>query len=46
MMQNGKGDPVTVNTQWTASIYDSSWFFDPKMALTAGRIIISNYPFG
>ncbi|HEV9035851.1 MAG TPA: glycoside hydrolase family 2 TIM barrel-domain containing protein, partial [Puia sp.] len=32
MMQNGKGDPVNVNTQWTASIYDSSWFFDPRMA--------------
>jgi hypothetical protein len=32
MMQNGKGDPVTINTQWTASIYDSSWFFDPRMA--------------
>lgn len=32
MMQNGKGDPVTVNTQWTGSIYDSSWFFDPRMA--------------
>ena len=32
MMQNGKGEPVTVNTQWTASIYDSSWFFDPRMA--------------
>ncbi|HXB96167.1 MAG TPA: glycoside hydrolase family 2 TIM barrel-domain containing protein, partial [Puia sp.] len=31
MMENGKGDPVTVNTRWTASIYDSSWFFDPKM---------------
>ncbi|HWB94152.1 MAG TPA: hypothetical protein VG605_20000 [Puia sp.] len=32
MMQNGKGDPVTAHTQWTASIYDSSWFFDPRMA--------------
>lgn len=32
MMQNGKGDPVTARTQWTASIYDSSWFFDPRMA--------------
>jgi len=32
MMQNGKGDPVTAQTQWTASIYDSSWFFDPRMA--------------
>ncbi|HVS97208.1 MAG TPA: hypothetical protein VHE54_12025 [Puia sp.] len=32
MMQNGKGDPVTAQTKWTASIYDSSWFFDPRMA--------------
>ncbi|GGB21408.1 sugar-binding domain-containing protein [Puia dinghuensis] len=32
MMQNGKGDPVTIDTKWTASIYDSSWFFDPRMA--------------
>jgi len=32
MLENGKGDDVTVNTQWTASIYDSSWFFDPRMA--------------
>jgi len=31
MMENGKGDAVTVNTMWTASIYDSSWFFDPRM---------------
>jgi hypothetical protein len=31
MMQNGKGDPVTANTSWTASIYDSSWFFDSRM---------------
>ncbi|MBS1663030.1 MAG: hypothetical protein JST68_18445, partial [Bacteroidetes bacterium] len=32
MLENGKGDDVTVNTQWTASIYDSSWFFEPRMA--------------
>jgi hypothetical protein len=31
MMENHKGDPVTARTQWTASIYDSSWFFDPRM---------------
>ena len=31
MMENDKGDEVTVNTKWTASIYDSSWFFDPRM---------------
>ncbi|HEY4110932.1 sugar-binding domain-containing protein [Puia sp.] len=32
MMQNGKGDRLSVDTKWTASIYDSSWFFDPRMA--------------
>ncbi|WP_431211128.1 hypothetical protein ACQ86N_35170 [Puia sp. P3] len=26
MAENGKGDEVTVDTKWTASIYDSSWF--------------------
>lgn len=31
MMENHKGDPVTAQTKWTASIYDSSWFFDPRM---------------
>ncbi|MBE6339684.1 MAG: beta-glucuronidase [Bacteroidales bacterium] len=31
MMQNGKGDPVTVNTQWVGSIYDSSYYFNPAM---------------
>jgi beta-galactosidase/beta-glucuronidase len=32
MMENHKGDRVTAQTRWTASIYDSSWFFDPRMA--------------
>lgn len=32
MVQNNKGYPVTIHTQWTASIYDSSWYFDPVMA--------------
>ena len=31
MLTNGKGDPVTVNTQWTGSLYDSSYFFNPYM---------------
>ena len=31
MAENGKGDDISVNTKWTASIYDSSWFFDPRM---------------
>jgi hypothetical protein len=32
MLENGKGDPVTLQTQWTGSIYDSSWYFNPRMA--------------
>ncbi|RYF59558.1 MAG: beta-glucuronidase, partial [Cytophagaceae bacterium] len=32
MLENDKGDKVTLNTQWTGSIYDSSWYFNPRMA--------------
>jgi hypothetical protein len=32
MVQNGKGYPVTLDTRWTGSIYDSSWYFNPRMA--------------
>src|SRR5687768_9871999 len=28
MLTNGKGDEVTIQTKWTGSIYDSSWFFN------------------
>ena len=31
MLTNGKGDPVTVRTQWTGSLYDSSFYFNPYM---------------
>ncbi len=31
MLTNGKGNPVTVNTQWTGSLYDSSFYFNPYM---------------
>ena len=31
MLTNGKGTPVSVNTQWTGSLYDSSYFFNPYM---------------
>ena len=31
MLTNGKGDPVNVNTQWTCSLYDSSYYFNPYM---------------
>ena len=31
MLTNGKGNPVSVNTQWTGSLYDSSFYFNPYM---------------
>ena len=31
MLTNGKGNAVTVNTHWTGSLYDSSYFFNPYM---------------
>ncbi|MBR1547307.1 MAG: beta-glucuronidase, partial [Prevotella sp.] len=32
MLTNGKGDLVSVKTQWTGSLYDSSFYFNPYMA--------------
>ena len=31
MLTNGKGEPVSVRTQWTGSLYDSSFYFNPYM---------------
>jgi len=31
MLTNGKGHPVGVNTPWTGSLYDSSYYFNPYM---------------
>ena len=31
MLTNGKGNTVTPKTQWTGSLYDSSFFFNPYM---------------
>ena len=31
MLTNNKGDAVNVNTQWTGSLYDSSYYFNPYM---------------
>lgn len=30
MTTNGKGNDITVNTPWTATVNDSSWFFKPE----------------
>ncbi|MGB3008050.1 MAG: sugar-binding domain-containing protein [Chitinophagaceae bacterium] len=32
MAENGKGDDITLQTKWTGSIYDSSFFFRPSLA--------------
>lgn len=32
MTERGKGDDVTLQTKWTGSLYDSSWYFNPRMA--------------
>lgn len=32
MAENGKGNDVSLNTQWTGQIVDSSWFHDEKYA--------------
>ena len=31
MLTNGKGDVVSTKTQWTGSLYDSSYYFNPYM---------------
>ncbi|MBQ0062548.1 MAG: beta-glucuronidase [Prevotella sp.] len=31
MLTAGKGDDISVTTQWTASLYDSSFYFNPYM---------------
>ncbi len=31
MLTNGKGNAVSVKTQWTGSLYDSSFYFNPYM---------------
>ena len=31
MLTNGKGIPVSTRTEWTSSLYDSSFFFNPFM---------------
>ncbi len=32
MTERGMGDDVTLQTKWTGSLYDSSWYFNPRMA--------------
>ena len=32
MTENGKGNDIEINTPWTGSIFDSSWYHEPAMA--------------
>lgn len=32
MAENGKGNEITLKTKWTGSIYDSSYYFNPRLA--------------
>ncbi|WP_448700213.1 sugar-binding domain-containing protein [Mucilaginibacter sp. AW1-3] len=32
MTENLKGNDITLKTKWTGSIYDSSWYYNPRMA--------------
>lgn len=32
MTGNGKGNEIDINTPWTGSIFDSSWYHEPAMA--------------
>jgi hypothetical protein len=32
MAEHWKGNNITLKTKWTGSIYDSSWFYNPRMA--------------
>ncbi len=32
MAENLKGDAITLKTKWTASIYDSTYYFSPRLA--------------
>ena len=33
MLTNDLGDEVTIDTKWTGSLYDSSFYYNPYMAL-------------
>ena len=33
MLTNDKGDPVSLETPWTGSLYDSSYYYNPDMAV-------------
>ena len=42
MLTNLKGDPVSIKTQWTGSLYDSSFYFNPYMEKY--RVLKEKYP--
>ena len=42
MLTNGKGDDVCAHTQWTGSLYDSSFYFNPYMEKYRQEEILAN----
>ena len=45
MLTNGKGHPVSVKTQWTGSLYDSSFYFNPYMEKYRQKEGVMKFPF-
>ncbi|MBQ8713280.1 MAG: beta-glucuronidase [Prevotella sp.] len=44
LLTNGKGHDVSVNTQWTGSLYDSSFYFNPYMAKYRQENVLADGP--
>ena len=42
MLTNGKGNDVCTHTQWTGSLYDSSFYFNPYMEKYRQEEVLAN----
>lgn len=42
MLTNGKGNDVCTHTQWTGSLYDSSFYFNPYMEKYRQEKVLAN----
>ena len=45
MLTNDKGNPVSTKTQWTGSLYDSSYYFNPYMEKYRQEQGVMKFPF-
>lgn len=45
MPEKQKGDEVTAKTQWTGSLYDSSYYYNPYMENTVKKVILNFHSF-